>query len=511
MHSHAVPPALELPCIVSRRSPAGRSSYLHQVIFFFLVAFVVLLPHLSKAAGLAFLIAFFLWLVRLGIERKGMLQQPLVLPLLAYVALSGISTALSPDPHASWSHMKLVCYTALVVTLFAQNLTKLSQVKILMAGLLLSATAAAALTAWQYTYGIGVRVTAIAPQTELYHAGIRAQDVIVRINGHSVHTPEQLVEALNYASPASPMRINWLRGEPTRRRSVVLPPTPGGRATQGLQLERAKPVRAQGLLGHYIILGEVLMPIGCLAWALMLVYLPQRRRAAAMFAIIFVAITATIFAAETRAALAGLLTGCVVAALLLVRRWSRLRMVAVLILLGAVATLWIHHTRGVGWIASSDPGTQYRWLMWQDGIRLAIAHPLAGVGMDTIQTHWQQWHIRAFQLYHDYWNFHSDFVQIAAERGFLTLTAWLWFVGAYLVYLFRLQQRTRYEARFTRAVVVGIFSGFVAFLVPSLVISTLTDASLEMLIFFCCGTAMAIDRMLPPPPRPFGVMKISAR
>jgi len=500
MRSDAPPPALELSRSAPPRSQAGKWAYhLPRVIFCFLFAFVVLLPNLTKAAGLAFLIAFFLWLIRLAVERKGMLEQPLVLPLLAYIVLSGISTALSPDPHASWPHMKLVCYTAMVATVFAQNITKLSQVRILIAGLLLSATAAAAFTAWQYTYGIGVRVTAIGPETQLYHAGIRARDVIVRVNGHSVHTPRQLLDALNRASPGSLERIDSLRDLPTRRRSTVFWTLPDGLRAQSLELARAKPVRAQGLLGHYIVLGEVLMPIGCLAWALMLVYQPQRGWAAAMFAIMFVAITATIFAAETRAALSGLLTGCVVAVLLLARRRARLWTLAVLLLLAAAAILWIQHTRGLGWVAPSNAGTQYRWLMWQDGMRLAVEHPLFGVGMDTIQTHWQQWHIRAFELYHAYWNFHSDLVQIAAERGFLTLAAWLWFVGAYLLYLFRLQQRTRHGDRFARAVVVGILAGFIAFLVPSLAVSELTDASLEMLIFFCCGIAIAIDRMLQEP------------
>ena len=85
-------------------------------------------------------------------------------------------------------------------------------------------------------------------------------------------------------------------------------------------------------------------------------------------------------------------------------------------------------------------------------------------------------------MYHAYWNFHSDYVQIAAERGFLTLAAWLWFEIAYLVFLFRLLARARRQNQFATMIVVGVLSGFVAFLFPSLVESALNDDALVMLL-----------------------------
>jgi O-antigen ligase len=227
--------------------------------------------------------------------------------------------------------------------------------------------------------------------------------------------------------------------------------------------------------------------------------LTERRWKALLFGLIFLAITATIFATQTRAALAGLLAGCMLAVLLLVRKRARLWTVAALAVLAVGATLWIQHTRGLGWVARRDPGTQYRWLMWQDGVRLAAQHPFFGVGMDSVQNHWQEWNVRAFERYHAYWNFHSDFVQIAAERGFLTLAAWLWFEIAYLVFLFRLLGRARQQNHFSATIVVGVLSGFVAFLFPSLVESALNDDALVMLLFFACGVALAIDRMLQQP------------
>jgi hypothetical protein len=483
-----------------RQGASGaRATVVHHTIFLFLALFVILLPHSIKGARHAWMIAFCAWLISLAIERKRMFEQPLALPMLAYIGLSGLSTILSPDPYMSWGNMKVVCSVALVGTLFAQNLRRLSQVRTLVILLLLSATAAAGFTAWQYTYGIGVRLSSIGSDTPLYHAGLRPNDVIVKINGETIHTPQQLLDALDRSAPRSLVQINFLRGLPSSRRSTTVQVVPGGLGTQSLQLERAKPVRAQGTLGHYGILAEVLMPIGCLAWALLLSTLPHRRWPALMFAVIFLALTATIFATQTRAAIAGLLAGCMVALLVLLRRRIRLWAMALVLILGAGATVWIHHSRGLSWIASRDAGTRYRWMMWEDGLRLARQHPFFGVGMGTIQNHWQQWNIRAFAVYHVYYNFHSDLIQIAAERGFLTLAAWLWFVVAYLVYLFRLLARARRQNQFATAIVTGVLSGFVAFLFPSLVESALNDDSLVMLLFFCFGVAVAIDRMLREP------------
>ncbi len=129
---------------------------LEGLIFFFLILFAILLPHSIKGARHAWMAAGFLWLAKLAIERKRPFPQALSAPLLAYIVLSAISTALSPDPYLSWPRMKVVCLV-LAGIVVAQNLQRLSQVRILVWLLLLSGLAAAAFTAWQYTYGVGVQ------------------------------------------------------------------------------------------------------------------------------------------------------------------------------------------------------------------------------------------------------------------------------------------------------------------------------------------------------------------
>src|SRR5580700_8399032 len=116
---------------------SGWREFLDGAIFFFCALFAVLLPHSIKGAQHAWQIAFVLWLVKLAVERKRPFAQPLSAPLLAYVTFSGISTILSPDPDLSWDRMKIVCLL-LVGIVFAQNVHRLKQVRILVFLLILS-------------------------------------------------------------------------------------------------------------------------------------------------------------------------------------------------------------------------------------------------------------------------------------------------------------------------------------------------------------------------------------
>src|SRR5205085_11231418 len=99
-------------------------------------------------------------------------------------------------------------------------------------------------------------------------------------------------------------------------------------------------------------------------------------------------------------------------------------------------------------------------LMWQDGLRLVRQHPWFGVGMETVRTHWQEWNIRGFALYHVVSHFHSTFLQIAVERGLTTLAAWLWFVVAYLVFLLRLVRKARPTGGMAAGLAAGVLAAF---------------------------------------------------
>ena len=115
---------------------------------------------------------------------------------------------------------------------------------------------------------------------------------------------------------------------------------------------------------------------------------------------------------------------------------------------------WIHHTRGRNGLGANDPGTQFRTMMWEDGLRLIGQHPLVRRWHGDHSQSLEEWNIRAFTYFHDESHFHSDLMQIAVERG---LPAWRRGYGSvgYLISAARLIRRAQKHSRFATGVAAG--------------------------------------------------------
>jgi hypothetical protein len=396
--------------------------------------------------------------------------------------------------------MKIVGIVLLAV-LTAHTVKRLSQMRTLAIFLLLSGLAAAGFTAWQYTYGVGVQVKAVPYASPIYTGDIHLDDIITTLNGHRVHTGEQLEQFVRDSAPQTRFRIRLLRYplnplETTVSREDFLGSQMG---TSVLKFERAHPARAQGTVGHYVIFAEVLMQIAGLAWALLWAPGSRNKWMLALFAVVFSSVTVALLATETRAAMAGLAVGCLVSLMILGSRRSRILATVGLLLLVVCSTLWIRHTRHMGWLGSGDTGTGFRTLMWEDGLRLVRQHPFFGVGMETVRTHWQEWNIRAYTKYHTQSHFHSDFLQIAVERGLTTLLAWCWCLVAYAILLVSILRRARGRSRFAMGMAAGLLAGLCGYLVTSLAHYNLGEETLVMMLFFQFGLAMSLNRLLDDP------------
>jgi O-antigen ligase len=495
------PPAVPQGQRGANSRPSSLIKFLNGAIFFFLCLFAILLPHSIKGSQHAWQIAFLLWLLTLAIARRRPFPQPLSAPLLLYVTFSGISTMLSPDPLFSWDRMKIVCLV-LIAIVFAQNLYRLQQVRTLVYLLILSGVAAAGFTAWQYTHGVGVKVWYNTLGPPIWQVHIFPDDIITRVDGSVVHTPAELERVLNDEPADKMLRVQYLRGAPPHPRETFISRAQfvkSGLGTPALQITRGKPLKAQGALGHYVNFAEILMLIGCLTWAVLLGVAPQRRGLRLLLALFFVALVAAMFLTETRAALAGLALGCFVSILILTGKRSRLWATATLAIFVLAALLWIRHTRGPHWMGTHDAGTSFRTMMWEDGMRMIPLHPWFGVGMETIRTHWIEWHIRAYSFFHDESHFHNDMIQIAVERGLLTLAAWLWFVVGFIVLLVGLIRKARTRSRFAASVATGVLAGFAAYQLTALVHYDLGIEPVAMMLYFYVGVALATDRILETP------------
>ena len=486
--------------IVERPTTSRWGRYFDYAIVASLVLFAITLPFSIKGAERSWKFAFVLWLLKLAVDRTRPYRQALTAPLLAYVVLSAISTVLSPDPLLSWDRMKFVCLF-LVGVVVAQNLKRVSQVRWLVVLLVLSGFATALYTGWQYTYGVGVRLTQFFQSSKLAHDGLRPNDLVVALDGHKVHSPKQLVQVVTHAATPK-VTVEYVPGLALRSSTMLIAPqdfVDAGLGTPAMTLARGKPHRAQGTLGHYVIFAEMLMQIGCMAWALLLSSGRPKPLWLLLFGISFVGIVAALLTTQTRAAVGGLLLGCIASLLYFTKRKTRITAIALLIVMLAGAIVWIQRSRRIDMLDTGDTGANFRALMWEDGIRLVREHPWFGVGMETARVHYREWNIRGFLQYHVQSHFHSTYLQIAVERGIPALIAWLWFCVAYFLFLVRLIPKLREHSRFASGVGAGALAGLLAFAFTGFFHYNLGEESLAMIFFFYFGLALALERMTTTP------------
>jgi len=187
-------------------------------------------------------------------------------------------------------------------------------------------------------------------------------------------------------------------------------------------------LRAQGLNKHYINFGEMMLLVAMLSFGLLLASL---RFAGARWKLaaagVFLLLTAALAATATRTFLAALLFGCAVMVWLQFRWKARLIAAAALVFAIALGGWWLQSRRGVTWFDSSDPGTQYRFLIWKDGARIIQAHPLLGVGFANVQRHPERFDMAAYRAFPNMIShFHSTPIEIAADCGIPALLIWCW-------------------------------------------------------------------------------------
>src|SRR5438105_13209088 len=256
------------------------------------------------------------------------------------------------------------------------------------------------------------------------------------------------------------------------------------------------PRRAAGFFGNYIPFSELLMLVAAFVWGLLLAALISRqRKQATWLLLVLLPIAAVLITTGTRAAVAALLVGILFTIWLRgAWRW-RVIAAAAAVLIIALGSVWYRHARhGQGWLSVNDPGTQYRLLMWQDGARLALQHPLIGIGMDSVERHGRELGIRAYQRYPNLKShFHSTPIQIAADSGLPALAAWLWLMATCFYAPLPLLRRDSQPSVFSSGCALGSLAALIAFNAISLVHYIAGDAEVMIVFWLLVGVAFSLQ------------------
>ncbi len=245
--------------------------------------------------------------------------------------------------------------------------------------------------------------------------------------------------------------------------------------------------RPHGSLGHYMTYSGLLMLVVCVAVGRLVFGVRYRTWPALLMPALVVALAATF----TRSAWVG---ACIGVGLLFVLKDFRL----VALLPVVVAVFFAFAPEGIAQRMVStfdlhDPTNRDRLAMLRTGSAIVRDHPLTGVGPNMIERVYPDYRqpdaVQAVNVH-----LHNVPLQLAAERGLLTLAAWLWLVVALVVGLIRVfRQHTDRSLAATGLAVVA------AMLSAGLFEHNFGDSEFLMLFLVLVTLPFAAARPEPPP------------
>ncbi len=235
--------------------------------------------------------------------------------------------------------------------------------------------------------------------------------------------------------------------------------------------------RITGSLSHYMTFAGVIMLIELRLVAQLL--FDRRGARDAWLAVSALVLFAALLMTQTRGAWLGLLAGLVLLA------WFRdkrvLLALPVLALLVVLVAPQPVRARVLSYLDPRDITKIERFYLWQAGWNIFLDHPALGSGPGSVKTLYPDYRHPDDPSRRRYTHFHSNVVQLAAERGALGLAAWLWI---WIAYFRRGSQGLGDLPPPSRAAALGGSAAVVAFLVAGLTEYTHGDSEVLYLTLF---------------------------
>ncbi|HLY59755.1 MAG TPA: O-antigen ligase family protein [Terriglobia bacterium] len=480
---------------------------IEQIATVFLFLFVLLQPISIAGAFIAYSFLALAWLIRLMLAPKlHLYRSPLDFPILIYWVLCALSALVSPLPASSWEGMRKVDMVFLAIVV-AHNIPSVRRAKQLLAVLFLGTLVSVAYAGWQFVAGVGLHVRDLRQDSVLFRAGIRNDDVILRVDNQAIRRPDKFLSYLGSKTGDKPERLLIVHdgGFDVLKDAVAVEIPPGAlphstnAADWGVNLQTEKLARARSFYSHPVTYAMILESLGCLVFGLWL-GLHRRLSPATSLALmgLWIILALALGATLTRSAWLSFAFGCLAVVWLHDRRHRVRVILPLLLILAAMGTnTAIHRWRGVGLVDLNDPGTQYRMEMWKEGLKLAETHPWFGVGMNTIRDSPSSFVLEAESKYNLWSHFHSTPIQLAVMQGFPVLFAWFAMMGCYLVLLVRLVRKALEQENWVLyAMALGLLGGAIAFLASSAVQYNFGDSVVALQFWFFVGLALALNRQL---------------
>jgi len=494
-------------------TPGPLAVWLERCVVAAMFLFVIAAPNSIAATQTAWMLGMLFWLLRFFVwPRPRLYRTPIDYPMFVFFLLSGLSSFLSYEPSVSIGKMRAASLF-LIVYLFAENIQSRKILRLLTVALIAACMVNVVYTFGQFAIGRGVKVygvTATSPLTEARWESrqhnqkipIVSGDTIEAIDGTPLRDPEELVKALDQSADRTPAlvsiyRVEWVATLEVPRGHLL----PGATPEERLGIERwasGRDRRAIGFYNHWTTYAESLQLIGSLVLGL-LVALPRKKSRYGLLLLLAVAgICGALLLSVTRASwLSFLLSGVLIAALGVSRR--ALLVIGLCAIPVVLAGLFVlHQKRNVGFFDRNDDSIAWRQKIWHEGFHLLVSNPrhlAVGIGMDSIKAHWREWDLfegGKLPMGH----MHSDYLQIALERGVPTLIVWLILLGSYAWTLWRTRRQVAKEDWIERGIVLGALGGLLGFMTSGVVHYNWGDSEVVMILYLIMGFSLVVERQV---------------
>lgn len=466
-----------------------------------LFAFAFAAPHSIAGAQTAWLAGMLLWVIRFVVRPRPQLHRtPVDYVLLGFFIVTGMAAFLSYEPMVSIGKLRAASLFT-IIYLVVQNVSSLRVVRFLALTLIASCFVNVLFTFGERAIGRGIKVSDVSESSPLYAAGIRDGDTLLEVDSVKLKDPAQLVDALSRPRPpVAEIRIYRHEWQPVFR--VIRGELgPGDGPTEQLGIgnwSRGRDWRASGFYGHYVTYAEVLQLIFALTLGLFICIPTKRSWAGAVLIIALGGFLGALLLTVTRAVWLGCLISSALILLLTIRRRTMIVISALALPLIIAGLFVLQQKRNVGFLDRSDHSTTWREIVWAEGARLLVSNPrhlLIGVGMDSINRHWREWGMfdgGRIPMGH----MHSNFLQIALERGVPALLLWLTFLFVYARTLWRRVREGAGVPWMERGILLGALGGLTGFFVSGVVHYNWGDSEVVMALYFIMGLALVIHRQV---------------
>ncbi len=275
--------------------------------------------------------------------------------------------------------------------------------------------------------------------------------------------PETLLPAIVFLAAQ-----DFARRERAERAIDVCLAAGGIAALVGLAqtLRHGAEYRIHGTLGHYMTFSGVLLTASLVAWGRLLFATERRQRVYALAVLVMT--LAALLMTHTRSAWIGWLAGGALA-LSLRRRAALLVLPPLALVLYFLAPQAVRE-RVESTFDAKNVTVVERQYMWRSGTALWMDHFWLGVGPANLRAAYP-----AYKLPDDPWlperkftHLHNNLLQVAAERGALSLAAWLWIWWAWLFAAARAWRSTPDSNRQLRGWIAASAAALVGFHVSGL-------------------------------------------